>query len=213
MKPAIRPGGTRAQRAGGLAIHQRQGTKINPSLECPFILLAVTLVDPQHTRTTMPTIEELQTELGLSKAQVAEFKEAFSKYAGKEGRVDAGGLTKILRSLGMKPPAEDIEEMINEVDVNAVETVSFEDFLVITNIIATRNKDTEKEVKLAFKAFDKDGSNSISVEELLKTMEELNTPLDKTIVEMYCNGDKDGDGELNFKEFQAMMGDPMVFNK
>ena len=58
----------------------------------------------------------------------------------------------------------------------------------------------------AFKIFDKDGSNHISVAELKHVMENLGEKLtDKEVNEMIREADDNGDGQINYSEFVVMM--------
>jgi calmodulin len=61
-----------------------------------------------------------------------------------------------MRSLGQEPTEKELKHMIKEVDADRSGTVEFNEFL---NLLARRskNRDTEKELREAFKVFDKDG--------------------------------------------------------
>lgn len=58
--------------------------------------------------------------------------------------------------------------------------------------------DTEAELKAAFQVFDRDGSGTISAEELRNVMKSLGENLtDDQIDEMIREADKDGDGSID----------------
>lgn len=63
-------------------------------------------------------------------------------------------------------------------------------------------------LKTAFDMFDKDGSGKISVDELKQILqgEDINNLVTSDVLEGYLKEvDSNGDGELDFAEFQEMM--------
>lgn len=63
-------------------------------------------------------------------------------------------------------------------------------------------------LKTAFDMFDKDGSGKISVDELKQILqgEDMNNLVTSDVLEGYLKEvDSNGDGELDFSEFQEMM--------
>jgi calmodulin len=66
--------------------------------------------------------------------------------------------------------------------------------------------DTDTELREAFKVFDRDGTGTISREELRAVMISLGESLtEKDIDEMLKEADTDGDGQIDFEEFKAIM--------
>jgi len=64
------------------------------------------------------------------------------------------------------------------------------------------------ELKEAFAVFDKDGSGSITAEELMAIMTALGEKIDKKTIELMIKSvDTDGDGTIGFSEFKKMMAD------
>lgn len=63
----------------------------------------------------------------------------------------------------------------------------------------------------AFNALDTDGSGSISTQELYHTLRSLGESVTKDEAdELVKAADKDGDGEIDYKEFTALMCTPLL---
>ena len=69
-----------------------------------------------------------------------------------------------------------------------------------------KNLDYEDELLEAFRVFDQDGDGFISAEELRYLMCNLGEKLSQEEVnEMIAEADTDGDGQVDYREFVAMM--------
>ncbi|KAL9107868.1 MAG: hypothetical protein Q9227_007286 [Pyrenula ochraceoflavens] len=72
----------------------------------------------------------------------------------------------------------------------------------------TRKTDTEDELRQAFAVFDKDGSGTISADELRHVLKSLGEKLtDEEIDEMMRTADKDNNGSIDYAEFVKLMED------
>jgi len=72
--------------------------------------------------------------------------------------------------------------------------------------VAELSEEKAGELKAALSNFDKDGDGSITVHELEKVMNKMGrNPTKDELEEMFREVDADGDGNLDFKEFMAMM--------
>uniref|UniRef100_A0A8W8NU75 EF-hand domain-containing protein n=1 Tax=Magallana gigas TaxID=29159 RepID=A0A8W8NU75_MAGGI len=157
----------------------------------------------------------------LTDEQIAEFKEAFSLFdKDGDGTITTSELGTVMRSLGQNPTEAELQDMINEVDADAIAyfgpiqtnccgigngTIDFEEFLLM---MARKMKDTdsEEELREAFRVFDKDGNGFISAAELRHVMTNLGEKLtDEEVDEMIREADLDGDGMVNYEEFVTMM--------
>ena len=108
-----------------------------------------------------------------------------------------------MRTHGLNPSEEELRTMIKNVDTNANGAVDFNEFI---EMMIKRGSGVEEDVADAFKVFDRDGDGLITAEELKLTMNNLGEPLTKAEVKaMIAEADLDGDGKINFKEFQRLM--------
>ncbi|KAF2729460.1 regulatory protein calmodulin [Polyplosphaeria fusca] len=142
----------------------------------------------------------------LSKEQVAEFKDAFAMFD-KDGNgvITAEELGDIMKSLGQNPTEAELHDMISEVDVDNTGSIDFDEFL---QMMAHNMKtgDFEEEMRAAFKVFDRDGSGTISADELRNVMKSLGEALsDDEIDEMLKEADADGNGTIDYNEFVQIM--------
>jgi len=99
--------------------------------------------------------------------------------------------------------------MIAEVDSDQNGTIEFEEFLtMMTKKMAASS--TEDELSKAFKVFDKDGNGFISAAELRQTLTAIGVKFsDEEIDHMISEIDKNGDGQIDYGEFVAMMNDKL----
>jgi calcium-dependent protein kinase len=101
---------------------------------------------------------------------------------------------------------EEIDKMIKSVDLDGNGVIDYNEFL---NCTINRDKIiSEKNLKFAFNTFDKDGSGAISIDEIMLIFRKTATTVDKSIFEkMLKEADANGDGEIEYIEFKAIMED------
>lgn len=142
----------------------------------------------------------------LNREQMSEFRGAFSFFdKDGDGCITLEELATVIRSLGQTPSAEELREMIRDVDVDGNGTIDFAEFL---GLMARKIKDTDadEELREAFKVFDKDQNGYISASELRHVMINLGEKLtDEEVDQMIKEADLDGDGQVNYDEFVRMM--------
>ena len=109
-----------------------------------------------------------------------------------------------MRSLGQNPTDAELQDMLSEFDAEgAVRTIDFPEFL---DIMTQQMKDTEEEIREAFRVFDKDGSGFISAAELRHIMTNLGEKLtDEKVDEMIRKADTNGDGQVNYEGKQVYL--------
>ncbi|KAM5561538.1 calmodulin-like protein 8 [Rosa sericea] len=142
----------------------------------------------------------------LSEEQIAEFQEAFCLFdKDGDGCITIEELATAIKSVDQNPTAEELQNMISEVDIDGNGTIEFGEFL---NVMVTKMKenDADEELKEAFKVFDKDQDGYISPKELRNVMINLGERLtDEEVEQMIREADLDGDGLVNYEEFVRMM--------
>ena len=131
-----------------------------------------------------------------------EYQEAFEMFdVNKDGSISKKELEHILRSLNEDPDEEEIQQLLDEVDVDGNGEIDFEEFVAL---MGKRQKqiDLEAEIVNAFKVFDKDENDLISITDLRHILSNLNEFMSEDeIDDMLFEADSDYDGFINYKDF------------
>ncbi|EXJ55571.1 calmodulin [Cladophialophora yegresii CBS 114405] len=102
-----------------------------------------------------------------------------------------------MKSLGQNPSDSELQDMINEVDADHSGSIDFDEFLKMMST-TVKAQDFAHETRAAFNVFDKDGSGTISADELRQVMKSLGENLtDEEIDEMIREADKDSNGTID----------------
>ena len=143
----------------------------------------------------------------LTDKQRAEIADLFDLYDEDEsGTIDISELPTLLRALGFTPTNAFCEQLMRKYDANADGTLGLEEFMTLVATEPLPGTATEAELLRVFKLFDLDGNGTVSSDELVSAMTARGEPisLDEARA-MVARVDTDGDRELNFAEFAAMM--------
>lgn len=104
--------------------------------------------------------------------------------------------------LGEVEAGKEVERIMNEIDIDKSGTIDYNEFvLAATNRQKVLNKER---LEATFKMFDKDGSGSISADEI-KSMLGTSFTDKKALDAIVKEADSNGDGEISLKEFKEMM--------
>lgn len=146
---------------------------------------------------------------GFTQDEMAEFKEAFDMFdLDGGGTIESHELKKVMGRLGESLTDAEIEEMVRALDQNGDGEIDFDEFLeLMIQRAAERNeRDPEEQLRDAFNIFDADGSGFIDRNEVRVLMKKLAQDLtDEEIDSIMDEADMDGDGEISFEEFKAIM--------
>ena len=113
----------------------------------------------------------------LTDEQVAEIREAFSLFdKDGDGTITTQELGTVVRSLGLNPTEAELRGRVGEIDRDGSGTVDFPKFLGMM-AKQMQGRDSEEEVREAFRTFDKDGNGFVGAAELRQVMTRLGKKL------------------------------------
>jgi len=105
--------------------------------------------------------------------------------------------------------AEDLENALDIIDSNKNGLIDYTEF--IAACLHSQNYLKENHLKTAFAYFDKDNSGTITKEELKDCLKSDDFTLEDDEIDKLLFGvDQDGDGQIDYVEFIAMMKDSMM---
>ena len=154
--------------------------------------------------------EELNEITGLEKDEIKVLKICFGMFDVKKvDFLSADDLDEILRAMGFRPSAEELKEILEEIDEDGSGEIEFEEFcqLCAKFLIEEPDEETMKhELKEAFRVYDKEANGFITTGVLREIIAELDTRLTKDDLDGIIEEiDEDGSGTMDFDEFCAMM--------
>ena len=143
----------------------------------------------------------------LTEEMIGDYRDAFKRFdLDQDGYLSLKELGDLLISLGHPVSQEDLRDMTNEIDIEGNGTVDFKEFIQLM-ARKIRDIDNEEEYIEAFKIFDRNNDDSISVEEMKEIMTILGqyvwgvSPTDEEMIEMIKEADTDYDGYLHYSDF------------
>ncbi|XP_018015221.1 neo-calmodulin-like [Hyalella azteca] len=149
----------------------------------------------------------------ISRTQEREFRELFRLFdKDGDGTITKQELGRVMRSLGQFATTEELNSMLDEIDIDGDGTFSFNEFVEIVCNMGGHGErsreDEEKELRDAFKIFDKHGRGYICASDLRAVLRCLGEDLDEDDIEdMIREVDIDGDGRIDFEEFVKAVGE------
>jgi calmodulin len=154
--------------------------------------------------------DEINEATGLEPDEIKCLKTCFDLFdAKKQEFLSADDLDEILRAMGFRPSKEELEEILKEIDEDGSGEIEFGEFCQLCAKFLVEDPDIEtmkRELKDAFRIYDKEGEGFITMDTLRGLISELLAPLtadelDGIIEEL----DEDGSGTMDFDEFCEMM--------
>ena len=142
----------------------------------------------------------------LNDEQISEFKFAFFLFdKDGDGYISTDEVGTVMRSLGQNPTKAELNELIADVDQDDYGRVDFAEFLIMM-ARKMQDRDSEEDIKEAFRVFDKEGNGFITASELRHVLSNLGETLtEKQVEEILADADVDGDGQINYDELVKMM--------
>merc|ERR1711990_1439593 len=127
----------------------------------------------------------------------------------KQEFLSADDLGEVLRAMGFRPSEEELMDILKEIDEDGSGEIEFGEFCQLCALFLVEDPDIEtmkRELKDAFRFYDKEGQGFITTDTLRGLIGELLAPLtgeelDGIIEEL----DEDGSGSMDFDEFCEMM--------
>jgi len=102
---------------------------------------------------------------------------------------------------GVAVTSEMVDAMFKAVDLDGNNCIDYTEFVMAT--MNEKDLITNEKLKAAFNLFDKDGSGTISPDEIRRALGLDST--DKHLNDLIAEVDENGDGEIQFDEFCHMM--------
>jgi len=145
-------------------------------------------------------------EFQLSPEQEDQIKQAWELFDDdNSGEIVASELASVMHKLGLQPTADELTDIIADVDKDGSGTIDYSEFL---RLMSTKLKDAQSEEELleAFKVFDTKNKQKFGESELKDICSRLKcdfSPLE--IKEMIAVADINCDGFIEFEEFVRIM--------
>jgi len=93
--------------------------------------------------------------------------------------------------------------MIKKIDADGSGDVNYSEF--VNTALSDEKLLSEERLEKAFKVFDKDGDNTISVQEIRELLDACKQIDEKMVLRAIKDIDRVGKGKLSFQEFKALI--------
>uniref|UniRef100_A0A7S2HL28 Calcium-dependent protein kinase 1 n=1 Tax=Zooxanthella nutricula TaxID=1333877 RepID=A0A7S2HL28_9DINO len=148
----------------------------------------------------------------LDDSQLRGLRDAFTALdSNGDGLLTVAELKTGLDKAGFRKTNSDLEEMCDGIDTDGSGVIDYTEFIAAA--LDKRSYLSEKACWTAFKVFDLDGDGKISVEELRTLLEDESHTESmgaERAAELLRDVDRNGDGQIDFQEFMAMMNGGMT---
>ncbi|XP_055709862.1 troponin C-like [Phlebotomus papatasi] len=144
----------------------------------------------------------------LDTEQVQLFRRAFSMFdSGKTGRIEKEKVRTILNTLGHTYDDTELENLLVAEDAEGSGKLDFDAFCRVAGRFAEEDDEAlQKELKEAFRLYDKEGNGYIPTSSLREILAALDDQLTSDqLNEMIAEIDTDSSGTVDFDEFMEMM--------
>merc|ERR1711978_16778 len=152
--------------------------------------------------------QEEKEDIGLEDEQITVLKNCFDGFADEDGAIPAENVGNILSMMGLKVKPTALRSIIEEIGEDGSGLLEFGEFcqLAAKFLVEEDEEGLKKELKEAFRIYDKEGNGFISTNTSKEILKELDGKLsDEDLENIIEEVDEDGSGTLDFDEFMAMM--------
>merc|ERR1712236_130654 len=154
--------------------------------------------------------EEINEMTNLQIDEIKCLKVCFDLFDTKKQEFLSGDdLGEIMRAMGFRPTEEELADLLHEVDEDGSGEIEFGEFCQLCATFLVEDPDMEtmkRELKDAFRIYDKEGLGYITTETLRGLISELLAPLTEEELEGILEElDEDDSGSMDFDEFCEMM--------
>merc|ERR1712242_136012 len=154
--------------------------------------------------------DEINEATGLAPDEIKGLKTCFDLFDTKKvDFLSADDLGEIMRAMGFRPTEEELKDLLLEIDEDSSGEIEFAEFCQLCATFLVEDPDMEtmkRELKDAFRIYDKEGNGFITTETLRGLISELLAPLTEEELEGILEElDEDGSGSMDFDEFCEMM--------
>merc|ERR1712217_542744 len=154
--------------------------------------------------------DEINEATGLAADEIKCLKTYFDLFDTKKvDFLSADDLGEIMRAMGFRPTEDELKELLLEIDEDGSGEIEFAEFCQLCATFLVEDPDMEtmkRELKDAFRIYDKEGLGYITTETLRGLIGELLAPLTEEELEGILEElDEDGSGSMDFDEFCEMM--------
>ncbi|CAH8258064.1 unnamed protein product [Arabidopsis lyrata] len=134
-----------------------------------------------------------------------ELKKVFDQFdSNGDGKISVSELGNVFKSMGTSYTEEELNRVLDEIDIDRDGFINQEEFATIC-----RSSSSASEIREAFDLYDQNKNGLISSSEIHKVLNRLGMSCSvDDCVRMIGHVDADGDGNVNFEEFQKMMSSP-----
>jgi len=132
------------------------------------------------------------------------WKEAFGLFdRDGDGKISSSELGTVMRALGQNPTEAEVKEIVKGVGSDAVDFNRFKDVMHKNR----KDVDAEKEMREAFKVFDKDGKGVVQTSELRAVLTSMGEKLSEEEVDGIIKA-TDKDGKIYLEDFISTLLKP-----
>ena len=145
-------------------------------------------------------------DIQLSPEQEDQIKQAWQLFdEDQSGSIEHHELKMVMQKLGLNPTQDELDDIIRDIDKDMDGQIDYNEFL---RLMSTKLKDaqTQDELFEAFLVFDQHGKKSFGARELTEVSQMLKCNFTREdISEMIAVADLNGDQQITFEEFAAIM--------